>query len=83
MRSEDDSVLREACLRELKRGGQVYFLHNEVGHDTRTAKPCWKIYSPEARIAVAHGQMPERDLKKVMRDFVAQRFNILLCTTNY
>ena len=80
VRSEDDSVLREACLRELKRGGQVYFLHNEV--DTiQNRKAMLENLLPEARIAVAHGQMHERDLEKVMRDFVAQRFNILLCTT--
>ncbi len=80
VRSEDDSVLREACLRELKRGGQVYFLHNEV--DTiLNRKAMLENLLPEARIAVAHGQLHERDLEKVMRDFVAQRFNILLCTT--
>ena len=80
VRSEDDSVLREACLRELKRGGQVYFLHNEV--DTiQNRKDMLERLLPEARIAIAHGQMHERDLERVMRDFVAQRFNILLCTT--
>ena len=80
VRSEDDSVLREACLRELKRGGQVYFLHNEV--DTiQNRKAMLEQLLPEARIAIAHGQMHERDLEKVMRDFVAQRYNILLCTT--
>ncbi|RXZ38889.1 transcription-repair coupling factor [Oxalobacteraceae bacterium CAVE-383] len=80
VRSEGESVIREACLRELKRGGQVYFLHNEV--DTiENRKAMLEALLPEARIAVAHGQMHERDLEKVMRDFVAQRFNILLCTT--
>ncbi|HEY4318105.1 MAG TPA: transcription-repair coupling factor [Herbaspirillum sp.] len=80
VRGEGDSVIREACLRELKRGGQVYFLHNEV--DTiENRKAMLEALLPEARIAVAHGQMHERDLEKVMRDFVAQRFNILLCTT--
>ncbi|HJW53722.1 MAG TPA: transcription-repair coupling factor, partial [Burkholderiaceae bacterium] len=80
VRSEGESVIREACLRELKRGGQVYFLHNEV--DTiENRKAMLEELLPEARIAVAHGQMHERDLEKVMRDFVAQRFNILLCTT--
>ena len=80
VRSENDSIIREACLRELKRGGQVYFLHNEVD----TIQNRFTMLSnllPEARIAVGHGQMHERDLEKVMRDFVAQRFNILLCTT--
>ncbi len=67
-------------MRELKRGGQVYFLHNEV--DTiQNRKAMLEELLPEARIAIAHGQMHERDLEKVMRDFVAQRFNILLCTT--
>ncbi len=80
VRSESDSVIREACLRELKRGGQVYFLHNEVETiENRKAK--LEELLPEARIGIAHGQMHERELEKVMRDFVAQRFNILLCTT--
>lgn len=80
VRSENDSVIREACLRELKRGGQVYFLHNEV--DTiQNRKAMLETLIPEARVVVAHGQMHERDLEKVMRDFVAQRHNILLCTT--
>jgi transcription-repair coupling factor (superfamily II helicase) len=80
VRSEDDSVIREACLRELKRGGQVYFLHNEV-ETILNRKAMLEGLLPEARIAVAHGQMHERDLEKVMRDFVTQRYNILLCTT--
>ncbi|CAN5301866.1 transcription-repair coupling factor [soil metagenome] len=80
VRSEGDSVIREACLRELKRGGQVYFLHNEV-ETIQNRRAMLEALLPEARIAVAHGQMHERDLEKVMRDFVAQRFNILLCTT--
>ena len=80
VRSEGESVIREACLRELKRGGQVYFLHNEV--DTiENRKAMLEDLLPEARVGVAHGQMHERELEKVMRDFVAQRFNILLCTT--
>jgi len=80
VRSEGESVIREACLRELKRGGQVYFLHNEV-ETIENRKAMLEALLPEARIGVAHGQMHERDLEKVMRDFVAQRFNILLCTT--
>jgi transcription-repair coupling factor (superfamily II helicase) len=73
-------IIREAVLRELKRGGQVYFLHNEV--DT-IANQLEKLEAllPEARIRVAHGQMGERDLEAVMRDFHHQRFNVLLCTT--
>ena len=80
VRSEDNSVIREACLRELKRGGQVYFLHNEV-ETIENRKAMLEALLPEARVIVAHGQMHERDLEKVMRDFVAQRHNILLCTT--
>ena len=80
VRSEGNSVIREAVLRELKRGGQVYFLHNEV--DTiQHRKLRLQELLPEARIAVAHGQMPERELEHVMRDFVAQRHNLLLCST--
>jgi len=80
VRSENDSVIREACQRELKRGGQVYFLHNEV-ETIENRRAMLENLLPEARIGVAHGQMHERDLEKVMRDFVAQRYNILLCTT--
>jgi len=80
VRRETEAVIREALLRELKRGGQAYFLHNEVetiaNRRTRLAE-----LVPEARIAVAHGQMPERELELVMRDFHQQRFNVLLCTT--
>ncbi|WP_215404670.1 transcription-repair coupling factor [Janthinobacterium sp. JC611] len=80
VRSEGEAIIREACLRELKRGGQIYFLHNEV-ETIQNRLAMLTALLPEARIAVAHGQMHERDLEKVMRDFVAQRFNILLCTT--
>jgi transcription-repair coupling factor (superfamily II helicase) len=80
VRSESNGVIREAVLRELKRGGQVYFLHNEV--DTiENRKQKLEEMLPEARIAIAHGQMPERELERVMRDFVAQRYNLLLCST--
>ena len=75
-----DGVIREAVLRELKRGGQVFFLHNEV--DTiENMREKLAALLPEARIGVAHGQMRERELEHVMRDFYQQRFNILLCTT--
>lgn len=80
VRSENDSIIREACQRELKRGGQVYFLHNEV-ETIENRRAMLENLLPEARIGVAHGQMPERELEKIMRDFVAQRYNILLCTT--
>jgi transcription-repair coupling factor (superfamily II helicase) len=80
VRNEGNGVIREAVLRELKRGGQIYFLHNEVETiENRRAK--LEEILPEARIAVAHGQMPERELERVMRDFVAQRYNLLLCST--
>jgi transcription-repair coupling factor (superfamily II helicase) len=80
VRTEGTGVIREAVLRELKRGGQVYFLHNEVDTIENRRQKLEEIL-PEARIAVAHGQMPERQLEKVMRDFVAQRYNLLLCST--
>ncbi len=80
VRNEGVGVIREAVLRELKRGGQVYFLHNEVETIENRRQKLEEIL-PEARIAVAHGQMPERELERVMRDFVAQRYNILLCST--
>jgi transcription-repair coupling factor (superfamily II helicase) len=73
-------VIREAVLRELKRGGQVYFLHNEVDTIANMAEKLETLL-PEARIRTAHGQMGERDLENVMRDFYHQRFNVLLCTT--
>ncbi|MFP5407527.1 MAG: helicase-related protein, partial [Gammaproteobacteria bacterium] len=80
VRAESNSIIREAVLRELKRGGQVYFLHNEVETiEARRAKLAELV--PEARITVAHGQMPERELELVMRDFHQQRFNVLLCST--
>ena len=80
VRNEGQGVIREAVLRELKRGGQCYFLHNEV-ETIENRRQKLEEFLPEARIAVAHGQMPERELEKVMRDFVAQRYNILLCST--
>ena len=80
VRNEGNSVMREAVLRELKRGGQVYFLHNEVETIENRRQKLVELL-PEARIAVAHGQMAERQLEHVMRDFVAQRHNVLLCST--
>jgi transcription-repair coupling factor (superfamily II helicase) len=80
VRNEGNGVVREAVLRELKRGGQVYFLHNEV-ETIQNRRERLEQLLPEARIAVAHGQMPERELERVMRDFVAQRHNLLLCST--
>ncbi|HMN74461.1 MAG TPA: transcription-repair coupling factor [Burkholderiaceae bacterium] len=80
VRNEGSGTIREAVLRELKRGGQVYFLHNEV-ETIRHRRDKLAELLPEARIAIAHGQMPERELEAVMRDFVAQRHNVLLCST--
>jgi transcription-repair coupling factor (superfamily II helicase) len=80
IRKEQPATIRESILRELKRGGQVYFLHNEV-ETIENRKQMLETLVPEARIAVAHGQMHERDLERVMRDFNQQRFNVLLCTT--
>jgi len=75
-----EGLIREAVMRELKRGGQVYFLHNEVDSIERMAERLRRLL-PEARLAIAHGQMAERELERVMRDFTAQRFNLLLCST--
>lgn len=80
VRTESSGTIREAVLRELKRGGQVYFLHNEVETIQARHDKLAELL-PEARIAIAHGQMPERELERVMRDFVAQRHNLLLCST--
>ena len=74
------ALMREAVLRELKRGGLVYFLHNEVESIGQMEEMLTKLV-PEARMRVAHGQMRERELEHVMRDFYQQRFNVLLCTT--
>src|SRR5215216_5371885 len=75
-----EGLIREAVMRELKRGGQVYFLHNEVESIERMKERLARLL-PEARINVAHGQMAERELERVMRDFTAQRSNVLLCST--
>ncbi|MDR2016440.1 MAG: transcription-repair coupling factor [Burkholderiales bacterium] len=73
-------VIREAIVRELKRGGQVYFLHNEI-HTLADKAARIAEMMPEARVAVAHGQMPERELEQVMRSFYQQRTNVLVCST--
>jgi transcription-repair coupling factor (superfamily II helicase) len=75
-----EGLIREAVMRELRRGGQVYFLHNEVETIERMHERLSKLL-PEARIAIAHGQMRERELERVMRDFTAQRYSVLLCST--
>lgn len=76
----NDVVIREACLREIKRGGQVYFIHNRVEDIGRIEQRLEKLV-PEAKIRIGHGQMPERELEQVMLDFYHRRFNVLLCTT--
>jgi len=76
----DSAIVHEACLRELKRGGQIYILHNEVRDIERFAGDVQKLV-PEARVRIAHGQMRERELEQVMLDFYHARFNILVCTT--
>ncbi|MBQ4853247.1 transcription-repair coupling factor [Rhodanobacter sp. B2A1Ga4] len=76
----DPATIREALQRELSRGGQVYFLHNEVQSIERTVRELEELV-PDARIRIAHGQMPERELESVMADFHRQRFNVLVCTT--
>ncbi|WJW76761.1 transcription-repair coupling factor [Thiohalobacter sp. IOR34] len=76
----DKATIREACLREIKRGGQVYFLHNQVESIERIARELGELL-PEASIAIGHGQMRERELEQVMLDFYHRRFNLLVCTT--
>jgi transcription-repair coupling factor (superfamily II helicase) len=72
--------VREACLREFKRGGQVYFLHNEVDTIENMRERLEQLL-PEARIVIGHGQLPERELERVMREFTQQKHNLLLCST--
>ncbi len=76
----NDALIQEACQREMKRGGQVYFLHNKVETIEKTAKQLQKLL-PNAAIKIAHGQMRERELEQVMLDFYHQRFSLLVCST--
>ena len=76
----DGATIREACLREIRRGGQIYYVHNSVETIEKTARGLQELV-PEARIAVGHGQMRERDLEQIMLDFYHQRCNVLVCTT--
>jgi transcription-repair coupling factor (superfamily II helicase) len=76
----NDSMIREACQRELKRGGQIYFLHNEVSTIENMAERLEGLM-PGIRMQIAHGQMRERKLEEIMRDFYHQRFSLLVCTT--
>ncbi|CNI32789.1 transcription-repair coupling factor [Yersinia thracica] len=80
VREYDSLVVREAILREILRGGQVYYLYNDVENIEKATQRLAELV-PEARIAIGHGQMRERDLERVMNDFHHQRFNVLVCTT--
>ena len=80
VREQQDSLVKEAVLRELMRGGQIFYLHNEVKTIEQAAQHLREVI-PQARIAVAHGQMPERELEKIMADFYHKRHNLLVCST--
>ena len=80
IRKKESRVAKEAILREILRGGQVYYLHNDVKSIQRAADELVELV-PEARINIAHGQMRERELEKIMSDFYHQRFNVLVCST--
>ncbi|TRX57112.1 transcription-repair coupling factor [Thalassomonas sp. M1454] len=80
VRERENALIRESILREILRGGQVYFLHNNVQTIEKTAQELQELV-PEAKIITAHGQMGERDLERIMSDFYHQRYNVLLCTT--
>lgn len=80
VRERNDVLLKEAMLREIKRGGQVFYLHNDVKTIDKAAEEINKLL-PEARVEFAHGQMPEKQLESIMLDFYHRRFNVLVCTT--
>ncbi|KML68075.1 transcription-repair coupling factor [Pectobacterium peruviense] len=80
VREYDNLMVREAILREILRGGQVYYLYNDVENIEKATQRLAELV-PEARIAIGHGQMRERELERVMNDFHHQRFNVLVCTT--
>jgi len=80
VRQRDDAMTKEAILREILRGGQVYYLHNDVASIEKAAEDLRRMI-PEARVGVAHGQMRERELEQIMSDFYHKRFNVLVCTT--
>ncbi len=80
VRQREEAMVKEAVLREILRGGQVYFLHNDVSTIEKTAEDLRRLI-PEARVGVAHGQMRERQLEQIMSDFYHKRFNVLVCTT--
>ena len=78
--AKSDALMKEAILRELLRGGQVYLLHNDVASIERMAETIRELV-PEARVGVAHGQMPENQLEQVMQQFYHKKFNVLICST--
>ena len=80
VQQHNDTTIKEALLRELLRGGQVYYLHNDIDTMERTAEDIRKLV-PDARVGIAHGQMRERELEAVMSDFYHRRFNVLVCST--
>ncbi|HEY9041568.1 MAG TPA: TRCF domain-containing protein, partial [Rheinheimera sp.] len=80
VREYENGLIREAVMREILRGGQVYFLHNDVATIEKAAADLAQLL-PEAIIGIAHGQMRERELEQIMADFYHQRFNVLLCST--
>jgi transcription-repair coupling factor (superfamily II helicase) len=80
VREWHNALVREAILREIRRGGQVYFVHNKVETIDKVAREIAELV-PDARVEVGHGQMRERDLERVMLDFYHRRFNVLVCTT--
>ena len=80
VRQKDDLIIREAILREILRGGQVYYLHNDVASIENTAEKLTALV-PEQRVVIGHGQMRERELERVMSDFYHQRYNVLVCST--
>ncbi|OOF24624.1 transcription-repair coupling factor [Salinivibrio sp. IB574] len=80
VREREDTLVKEALLREIMRGGQVYFLHNDIETIEKTANEISEMI-PEARVTVAHGQMRERELERIMSDFYHQKYNVLVCTT--
>ena len=80
VQQKDNATLKEAMLREILRGGQVYYLHNEVKSIEQTARELEELL-PEARVGIAHGQMRERELEQVMSEFYHKHYNVLVCTT--
>ncbi len=78
--TRDDNIISEACLREVNRGGQIFYLHNEVKTIDKVADELRELL-PDITLEIAHGQMPEKQLEQVMMDFAHQQFNLLVCTT--